>query len=377
MSNSHLYNGIRQWHKHLPQILAAVMLLALLAWIAVAIWWDTQRAWAMLLTDFLFLSSLSAGLVVWPAIVLVSRGRWMGATQRTALAGVVMLPVCVLILLVLIVGGRYWAPWFGRSLPNSWWLNAWFLFTRDVISLVVFTGLAWWFARAMTHGRQPKRLAAWLIFTYTIAFSILGIDLAMGLDPRWYSLVFGIYFFISGLLIAVVGWLLISATVDGTATPDQLSDQAKLVITFSMLTAYLMYCQLLPIWYENMPQETRYLVPRMNEVTYWPNISIVLLALVYLGPLVLLLTRSAKRSAAYTGTVAGLILAALWLERWWLVMPSLGEPLRFGLAEITGVAALVAGLLLFGLWLRHRVVPQAPQSAGEVSQQVQAGGTEL
>jgi hypothetical protein len=363
--------------RHLPQILAAIVLLALLAWIAVGIWWDTRRAWAVLLTDFLFLSSLSAGLVVWPAIVVVSRGRWMGSTQRTALAGVVLLPVCVLILLVLIVGGRYWAPWLGGSLPNSWWLNARFLFTRDVISLIVFTGLAWWFAWAMRQGRQPKRLAAWLIFIYCIVFSILGIDLAMGLDPRWYSLVFGIYFFISGLLIAIVGWLLISATVDTTATPDQLSDQAKLVITFSMLTAYLMYCQLLPIWYENMPQETRYLVPRMNEVTHWPNISIVLLALVYLGPLVLLLTRNAKRSYTYTGTIAGLILAALWLERWWLVMPSLGEPLRFGFAEITGVAALVAGLLLFGLWLHRNVVPQAPQSGSEASQQVQAGGTEL
>jgi len=355
------------------QILAAIVLLALLAWIAAGIWWDARRAWAMLLTDFLFLSSLSAGLVVWPAIVIVSRGTWMGTTQRTALAGIVLLPVCVLILLVLIIGGRYWAPWLGQNLPNSWWLNAGFLFTRDMISLIVFTGLAWWFVWAMRQGRQPKRLAAWLIFIYSIVFSILGIDLAMGLDPRWYSLVFGIYFFISGLLIAIVGWLLISATVDATATPDQLSDQAKLVITFSMLTAYLMYCQLLPIWYENMPQETRYLVPRMNDVTHWPNISIVLLALVYLGPLVLFLRRDAKRSYTYAGTMAGVILAALWLERWWLVMPSLGEPLRFGFAEITGVAALVAGLLLFGLWLRRSVVPQG---AGEASQQVQVGGTE-
>jgi hypothetical protein len=365
-----------QVRTRLPQILAAILLLSVLAWIAVAIWGDTRRAWAMLLTDFLFLSCLAAGLVVWPAIVLVSRGKWMGSTQRTALAAVVLLPVCVVILLVLILGGRYWAPWLGRNVANSWWLNARFLFARDMISLVVFSLLAWWFAWAMKQGRQPKRLAAWLIFIYSIIFSILGIDLAMALDPRWYSLVFGIYFFISGLLIAVVGWVLITAAVDDKSTPDQLSDQSKLVITFSMLTAYMMYCQLLPIWYENMPQETRYLVPRMNYVTHWPNISIVLLALVYLGPLVLLLTRNAKRSYTYTGTIAGLILAALWLERWWLVMPSLGEPLRFGLSEITGVTALVAGLLLFMLWLHRRVVPQTPQSDSGAGQQVQTGGME-
>jgi hypothetical protein len=373
MSNSGM--GIAGgWRRRQPQILAAILLLALLAWIAVGIWWDARRAWAILLTDFLFLSCLAAGLVVWPAIVVVSRGTWMGSTQRTALAAVVLLPVCVVTLLVLVIGGRYWAPWFGVSLPNSWWLNARFLFARDVIALVVFSLLAWWFVRAMDRGGQPKRLAAWLIFIYSIVFSILGIDLAMGLDPRWYSLVFGIYFFISGLLIAVVAWVLITATVDDKSTPDQLSDQSKLVVAFSMLTAYLMYCQLLPIWYENLPQETRYLVPRMSHVTHWPYISVVLLTLVYLGPLVLFLRRGAKRSYTYTGTIAGLILTALWLERWWLVMPSLGEPLRFGPAEVTGVTALVAGLLLFGLWLHRSVVTQGPQDSGGTSEPMQAGG---
>lgn len=360
-------------HGRLPQILTAIGLLSLLAWIAVAIWGDTQRAWAVLLTDFLFLSCLAAGLVVWPAIVLVSRGGWMGSTQRTALAAVVLLPVCLVILLALLFASRYWAPWVGRTLHNGWWLNPTFLFTRDIISLVVFSLLAWWFAGAMNRGRQPKRLAAWLIFIYSIVFSILGIDLAMALDPRWSSLVFGIYFFISGLLIAVVAWTLITATVDSRSTPDQLSDQAKLIITFSMLTAYLMYCQLLPIWYENMPEETRYLVPRMNNVTHWPAISVVLLTLVYLGPLVLFLRRDAKRSATYAGVVAGLILAALWLERWWLVMPSLGRPLRFGFPEVTGVVSLVAGLLLFMVWLHRVIVPQSPR---EASQPVRTGEVE-
>ena len=107
-----------------------------------ALWGDTQRAWAILLTDFLFLSSLSAGLVVWPAIVLVSRGTWMGSTQRTALAGVVLLPFCVVILIVLFLGIRVWAPWFGHPLANSWWLNAPFLVTRDLLSLVFFSRLA-------------------------------------------------------------------------------------------------------------------------------------------------------------------------------------------------------------------------------------------
>jgi hypothetical protein len=108
----------------LPEVLAAIVLVASLAWVIVGIWGDTHRAWAMLLTDFLFLCPLAGGLVVWPAIVVASRGKWMGSTQRTALAGVVLLPACILTLIVLMLGVRIWAPWFGHSLPNSWWLNA-------------------------------------------------------------------------------------------------------------------------------------------------------------------------------------------------------------------------------------------------------------
>jgi len=268
----------------------------------------------------------------------------------------------LLILLVLILGARHWAPWLGRSLPNSWWLNARFLFTRDVLLLVVFSGVAWWFARAMKTGRQPKSLAAWLILTYSLVFSVLGIDLGMALDPHWYSQAFGVYFFVSGLYIAMAAWLFMTAAADETAAPDQLGDQAKLLITFSLLTAYLMYSQLLPIWYENMPHEARYLVPRMNEVTRWPVVSAVLLGVVYLGPLVLLLPRRAKRNARYAGTVAALVLAGMWVERWWLVMPSLDEPPGFGLSEIAGTLALAAGGLLFVCWARRTWHENRPQS---------------
>lgn len=336
-------------------ILAGIVVLAVLGWMAVAIWGDRQRAWGILLTDFLFLSCLGGGLVVWPAVVVASRGRWMGSTQNTALPGVFLLPACVAILVVLAVGAPAWAPWLHQNVSNSWWLNAPFLFTRDIVGLLIFSGLALWFVVAMRRGEQPKKLAAWLIFVYTIVYSLLGIDLAMGLDPQWYSLVFGIYFFVSGMYIAAAAWAFTTSWADPKATPDQRDDQAKLMITFCLLTAYLMYSQLLPIWYGNMPKETRFLTPRLNWITNWPALSVVLLIVVYLGPLVLFLPRRGKRSRPYVAVVAALVLVAMWLERWWLVMPSLHKPLALTASEITGVAGLLAGYLLFVSGLRRRV----------------------
>src|SRR5512133_3484114 len=142
--------------RRIPWVLLGIVALAVLGWVAAAIWGDTRRAWAILIVDFLFLSSLSAGLVVWPAIVLVSRGTWMGSTQRTALAGIVLLPFCLLLLIVLFLGISLWAPWYGRELANSWWLNAPFMVTRDLLSLVFFGLLALWFVSAMNRREQPR-----------------------------------------------------------------------------------------------------------------------------------------------------------------------------------------------------------------------------
>ncbi len=344
------FSRLRTFSPHVL-IPAVFLILAVLGWMAVALWGDRERAWGILLTDFLFLSCLAGGLVLWPAIVIASRGEWMGSTQNTALSGIFLLPACFVILVVLAIGAPAWAPWLHKPVSNSWWLNTPYLFVRDLVSLLVYSVLALWFVHLMHRGERPRRLAGWLIFIYTIVYSFLGLDLAMGLDPEWYSLVFGIYFFISGLYIALAAWAFASALVNPDVTREQLDDQAKLMITFCLLTTYMMYAQLLTIWYENLPKETRFLTPRLNWITNWPAISIVLLFVIYLGPLVLFLARRGKRSRSYVAFVAALVLIALWLERWWLVMPSLHKPLAFTPAEITGVVGLLAGGYLF----LHRV----------------------
>ena len=94
-----------------------------------------------------------------------------------------------------------------------------------------------------------------------------------------------------------------------------------------------MVSQLLPIWYENMPEETSFLVPMLNFS--WKYISYLLLALVYAWPVLLLLNRWLKENIFYMRLVAFLILTGLWIERWWLVSAVLKpENIRFGWTEL-------------------------------------------
>ena len=184
----------------------------------------------------------------------------------------------------------------------------------------------------------------------------------MALDPVWFSTLFGGYFFISGMYAAVTCWALLSV-LHPARTPDRLHDLGKLVVAFSLMTTYLAYSQLLPIWYENLPQEVRFPLPRMR-FGGWQLVSIGLLATVYLGPLVVLLTRWAKRTPRFLGAVTMLLLLGMWLERWWLVEPTFEPAARLGVPELAMGAAFLGALGLAMEEGRRRLPPVAGPEEG-------------
>jgi len=343
---------------------AAWLVLALLGaggWLACAALLDRAQAWRALLVNFCFFTPLAAGLVAWPAVVMLSRGRWLGPVQTDALAGLAVAPVSLLALLALWAGRAAGAggPPAAPALHPVWLAPA-CVFTRDGAALALWWLVAARFARRARTGR-PLALAGWVGLLYGAVFSLLAFDLVMTLAPRWSSSLFGGYFFVSGLYAALALLTLLAAR-RAPADRDRLHDLGKLLLAFSLGTAYLMFSQLLPIWYENLPEETRFAVPRMNFAP-WAGVSVALLAAVYLGPLVLLLGARAKRTPWYLGAVCLLVLAGLWVERWWLVAPTLGQGLRLGPADLAGGAAF-AGAMGWGVQRSRRAAP-APAPAGQ------------
>jgi len=323
----------------------AVFVAGLAGWIVCAATADTERAWRALLISFIYFTPLAAGMVVWPAAVMGSRGRWAKTIEQPALAGVAFAPVSLLTFAALWFGRGRWAGWMHyKHLPNAAWLNATFLFARDGVALLALWALAAWFVVRRQRGR-PVALACGVAFAYCVVFTLLGFDMVMALDPHWFSTLFGGYFFVSGLYAALAAWTLIVALRSAAPEKERLHDLGKLMVAFSLLTAYMMFSQLLPLWYENLPNEVRYVVPRLS-FERWGWVSAGLLAVIYLGPLAVLLTRWSKRTPKFLGTVALAVLVGLWMERWWLVTPTLGGALVIGWTEASITAAFVAALAL-------------------------------
>ena len=345
-----------------PAACIVVLIAGVAGWVAYALGAESERAWRALLINFIYFTPLAAGMVTWPALLRAARGEWFHGIARPAKAAIAFAPVSLIAFAVLWLGREKWAAWLHESgLPNAAWLDEGFLFGRDAAALVAIWVLALVFAR---RTRRGKALAAWLVLAYALVFTLIGMDMVMALDPHWFSMLFGGYFFISGMYAGVAAWTLAVLLGRPQAHADVRQDLGKLIVTFSLLTTYMMFSQLIVIWYENLPEEVRFVIPRLTMlVPPWPYISAGLLAVVYLGPLIFLLTVWSKRSPACLGVAAAAVLVGLWAERWWLVTPTLGGEMTVGLVELSITAAFAAALVLAVMWGAPRL-PAEPEEAG-------------
>jgi hypothetical protein len=322
----------------------AIFVLGVIGWLYFVFYDDQSRAWRALLINFIFWTPLASGMIVWPAVVISSQGIWARSLHRVAFGALYFAPISIAAFIALWIGQSHWAGWvFQQNLPQGFWLNPKFVFIRDIIALLIMWGLCVTFVNRAGKG-VPGKIAGVLCFAYGVVFTLIAFDMVMALDPHWFSTLFGGYFFVSGMYAALAVWTVLSI-LSGITTAENRHDFGKLIVAVSLLTAYMMYSQLLPIWYENLFAEVRFVIPRLT-ITQWRYISVLLVVTIFLGPLVLLLTRWSKRSPVYLTAVSLLLLVCLWIERWWEVTPTLGGKLTFGLVELSITAAFAAAFLL-------------------------------
>jgi hypothetical protein len=236
------------------------------------------------------------------------------------------------------------------------WLNINFLFIRDIAGLAVFWAVIAWFLKMRSRSRHSAMIPAIIvIIVYCFIFTLIGFDLIMALDPTWSSKVFGGYYFVTGLYTAILFWTFLTS-LRPEYKESLRRDFSNLIITFSIIGFYFMFMQLLTIWYENLPRETRFVAPRMNYPG-WSDISYILLALLYLVPVLLFLLIRLKKNRYYQGAIAFLLLAGFWFERWWLVSPTFEPQVQFGIIEISCTAG-VLGLMGLSMGLSGKMIPK-------------------
>ncbi len=336
------------------------------------------RFWASLLQNSVYFLLVVNACMFFICATTLAWGGWQLSFRRVTEALSTCVPVIgvitLVILMALVFGGDHaiyhWTD--TEHVKNdealsykSGFLNKTFFTVWTIITIV-----GWWFLgrkiRHLSRSIDNKPLTVeegkkyiwnntvWsaiyiVLFALTVMSSIPWLWL-MSVDAHWYSTMFSWYTFASSFVagVALITLFVVFLKNNGYleyTTKEHLHDLGKFMFAFSIFWTYLWYSQFMLIWYANIPEETVYFKPRMQGV--YRGIFFLNLIINFLAPLLLLMTRRAKRNYGTITMMAVLILFGHWLDFYQMVFPSISrDHVPFMLADL-GIALGFVGLIMF------------------------------
>ncbi|HKU86878.1 MAG TPA: hypothetical protein VJV77_11135 [Casimicrobiaceae bacterium] len=345
----------------------------LLAFAAVA---HRTEAFQSYLFVWWFLLGIPLGSLAILMVHNLTGGGW-GESIRPALdVAVRLLPLSLALAVPLLFGLHDLYVWSRPDAADdpllrtkAWYLDVDFFVVRNAIYFAVWLALAHW-VRKWSFARVPdatfaqkerlRAISAIGLLLYGLTVTFAAIDWIMSLMPQWYSTTFG---FLTGIgqtlcafsfaIVCAAGSGRVVADAQGTAevtdaerqeVASRFHDLGNLLLMFVMTWAYLAFTQYLIIWAEDLPNEIAWYLPRVE--TSWRIVALCLVAFHFALPLLVLLSRRAKRAPRVLGLLAALLVLAHLVDTWWLVVPAF----RTGGATVTWTDPL-AVIGLGGLWL--------------------------
>ena len=359
---------------------------------------DQTQFWQSYLLAYIFWLEMGLGCLGLLMVHHLVGGRWSGMIRHLLETGAMTLPLMGLLFLPLLLGMNTLYPWLNAEYVShsalvqqkTTWLNAPFFIGRSVFYFLIWLGLAWLFNRwsaAQTQSGDPRwagrmrRLSAVGVILYMLTATFAGYDWLMSLEPEWFSSIYGLLFIIgqalAALSFAIIGLGLI-AQAQGTAQQwiKSFNDLGNFLLGFVMIWAYFTYSQFLIIWSADIPEEGIWYYHRTGGG--WQNVALVLIALHFVLPFILLLSRTLKRNVRWLMAVALLVFLARSVDLSWLIVPAF-YPAGVHFHWLDGALWVAIGggwLTVFSrLWADKAPLPRHDPHVGESDEQEQEFAT--
>ncbi|MCH2223277.1 MAG: quinol:cytochrome C oxidoreductase [Crocinitomicaceae bacterium] len=197
------------------------------------------------------------------------------------------------------------------------------------------------------HFTNYKKGALFLVF-FSVFSSTSSWDWIMSIDVHWFSTLFGWYVF-AGMwctTMTVLVMLVLYLKKLGylpKVNDSHIHDIGKWTFATSFLWSYLFFSQFMLIWYANIPEETTYYITRIEE---YQLIYFGMFFINFAFPMLLLMSRDAKRHAGILTFVGLIIVAGHWMDVFIMISGgSMGANAHIGVLEI-GMAVLFLGIFI-------------------------------
>lgn len=332
-----------------------------------------------------FFQSYLLGYVFWLHIALghlaillihhLAGGRWSFVPRRFFETGAMTIPVMALLFIPIFFGMQYLYPWTHPELvaeshllsyKAGWWLNVPFFVARTVLYFIIWSGLAYFLnnlSLKQDENRDPgirdrlKSLSALGIILAVLASTFAAFDWMMSADPLWYSSMYGVIFMAGQALIAIATGIIITRymslrdeALGKEATIYIFNDLGNFLLAFTSFWAYVSFSQYLIIYSSNLPETITWYMVRGNNG--WQFVAILLMALGFALPFVILLGRRNKRNIKILLTLATLAIVMRFVDLFWIIIPTF-HPDGFYLHWLNIVVPIGIGGIWIALYIRQ------------------------
>ena len=329
------------------------------------------------LIGYLFFLDLALGSLGLLMLQYLTGGAWGIISRRTLEAVTRTLPLLAGLFIPIGFGIGSLYDWAQPNLVGrdhllqhrAGYLNPAFFFARAGIYWVVWLVLAYFLNRwSVEQDRDPgqprrplARLSAGGLTLYLFSITFAAIDWAESLQTHWASTIWGLMFVAAQGLTALAFLILVLALLArreplaGVLKADHFHDLGKMLLGALMVWAYFAFVQYLIVWSENLVGEIHYYLPRTG--TSWGWLGVALIVMLFLVPMLLLLSRGLKRRPLWLASVAVLILAMRYLDVIWIVLPAYYQ---HGFRVQWMQVAAPFGIAGVWLWVFLRELPRYP-----------------
>ena len=186
----------------------------------------------------------------------------------------------------------------------------------------------------------------------------------MSIDAHWFSTLYGWYVFSGMWLTAMVTVMLLIIYLKGKGLLEKINDShihdvGKWIFALSFLWSYLFFSQFMLYWYSNIGEEVIYFIERIEnyKFIFWGmfiiNFSI---------PMLILMSREAKRHAGILAVVGLIIIIGHWTDLYMLITPGvMGEHGSIGILE-AGLFLVFASIFVFWVLNALTKAPLMPKN---------------
>lgn len=180
-----------------------------------------------------------------------------------------------------------------------------------------------------------RKLSCAVMPFFAVIATFIAFDFMMGTDYKWFSTMYGVWFFAGcalnsmAVLILTLTWLRSKGYLTTVTSKEHYHIMGKLMHAFVIFWAYVSFSQFMLIWYANITEETSYFLLRNSSdgSVNWNLWSTLLVFLHFAIPFAVLLPHYMKKKVKFVVPVCIYILVMHILDLYIAVIPERGPSL--------------------------------------------------